>query len=157
MRRPNRQWRDDRLGSVVSTGLRPVRTAEPSDAVWSRIASELGPRREASRGRATFQRASVLSLVLLVGAGIAGVGSLALSEEPTQMSFAAGGRTEVSEAEEARLAAGAAGAWDRILPPEPLPIPRGAPKEAYNRTLWQGDGNPTGAGGIVPWLPIFRQ
>lgn len=35
-------WYDDRLGRAMRTGFADVRTARPTDDVWSRIAAELG-------------------------------------------------------------------------------------------------------------------
>jgi hypothetical protein len=87
-----------------------------------------------------------------VGAGVAGLGSTAIHEEST----VAWTEASPSSEEMILLETAATGAWDRILPPEPRPIPQHAPKEAYNRANWLSVRD---AGGrhVVPWLPIYRQ
>jgi hypothetical protein len=133
-----------------------VRAAEPSGAVWDRIAGELAPSKGPSRPRGTFQRASFLSLALLLAAGVAGVGTQALTLAGTAPH---GPPTGVGESalERSRLEVASMRAWDRIPPPAPLPIPQGAPKEAYNRGIWMAATTGEAGSQIVPSLPIYRQ
>jgi hypothetical protein len=154
MRRPNRQWRDDLLGSTVRSGLRPIRTAEPSTAVWDRISSELGERKALRRRRVSFHRATLLSLVLLVGVGFAGVGSQ-IAAHPTSADMTWDQLGEPSLFEQARLAR-AATSGDLIMPPEPRPVLKGPPKEAFNRGAWMRVAHSMG-GGALPFDSVLRQ
>ena len=153
MRRPNRQWRDDRLGSKVRSGLRPMRSAEPSGAVWERISAELSGRGEPRRRRASFHRATLLSLVVLVAVGFAGAGSQLASDT---LSTAPGLEQDGPSPVELDLLSHAAESSDLIMPPEPRPVPQGPPKEAFNRGAWLRAARNFG-GTVTPLAPLFRQ
>ncbi len=153
MRRPNRQWRDDRLGSTVRSGLRPMRSAEPSSAVWDRISAEISHAGEPRRRRASFHRATLLSLVVLMGVGFAGMSSQLMSDTLSTVPALEQDGPSLVELDRLNRAAESS---DLIMPPEPRPVPQGPPKEAFNRGIWLRAVHNLG-GTVDPLAPVLRQ
>jgi hypothetical protein len=154
MRRPSRQWREDQLGATLRAGLRPIRSAEPPAELWSRICAEIQDRGAVHPRRATFQRATLLSVLLLLGVGLAGTGKQLSGQRVASGSTEWGYLPGAFEWE--RLSAAALSS-DFIMPPDPRPIPQGPPREAFNKAAWwTGPRLPTG-GSVDPVDTILGQ
>jgi hypothetical protein len=151
MRRHSRPWREDRLAADLRAAFARYRRAEPSDAVWTRVAREIEPRRAR---RASMPAASALSVLILAVMAFtslsAQVGSVSPRSELTYAdSLYAHGLTPIEE-EVARRAM-EPGPLDMRLPPNrnttrTIPV---APREAFNRSTWLGNGPAASVGGTV--------
>ena len=159
MRRHSRQWRDDRLGSVLRRGLTRYRDEEPSDEVWVKIATEIEGHRRTRRRGVSLTRATFLSLMLLIGMAATGL-SAQLNESaglttPRHEEHVLDGLT-VDE----HLVASRAliGPWDMSLPDAPSDgVRRAAPREAFNRAQWLQPEMPTSRGAARPLTTIVGQ
>lgn len=130
-----------------------MRAVEPSGMVWDRIAAELTERGEPRPRRASFHRATLLSLVVLVGVGFAGVGSQLASDS---LSLAPAIQQDGPSSVELDRLSRAAESSDLIMPPEPRPVPHGPPKEAFNRGVWLRAVRNFG-GTVIPFDQVLRQ
>lgn len=147
------RWRDDRLGSALRAGYGPWREAEPSRRVWDRIAADLEPGESQHPGRVSFHRATMLSVVVLLGVALAGLGSgpgAGGAAGAPAVWVAEGGDPTAIERDLALRAA--EGPWNpspaqstqRRGPARRVRVPR----EAFNRGAWI-DSAPVSLGGAV--------
>lgn len=159
MRPQSHRWRDDRLGTTLRSGVRPLAEAEPSDEVWQRIASDVAARRNPRPRRVSFHRASLLSVVLLVGLAATGLGVQLNASGQATIDWSTSRTVRLSATELSLAQRAAAGEWDRIMPPDPVPARRAGRehREAYNRTQWLALARAPLGGTVAPLQSLAGQ
>jgi hypothetical protein len=153
---PHGPWRNDGLGARLRAYFWWHRRAEPSDAVWRRVAQGVEPRRQVVR--LSPPTAAGLSIAVLaiaaftsLTAEIAGVqGRVEIAYEDRVYGY---GLTEIEEQVAQRAAVTAA--FDLLMPPLASPgrlVPLKV-REAYNRAAWLYGRQPR-AGGVAQPLTV---